>query len=116
MQTHEPETLQFPYVAILPSETATDYGGEETPLTEFWEYHSIDIEIAEAGGDQATIQNTLMAYREGIVRLIRADNTFGGLFNRIRVGRTNYSPLLSTEKHGLVKIVRQNIIVRQLRA
>jgi hypothetical protein len=58
----------------------------------------------------------LMAYREGIVRLIRADNTFGGLFNRIRVGRTNYSPLLSTEKHGLVKIVRQNIIVRQLRA
>ena len=116
MEVFEPENLQFPSVAILAGETATDYASEESPLTEFWEYHSIDIEIAEAGGDSATIQNTLLAYREAIVRIIRADNTFGNLFNRVRVGRTNYSPLLTFKDHKMMKIVRLNIIVRQLRA
>lgn len=116
LETHEVKTLQFPLIEILPAETQTDYSDDESPFEEGWEYHDIDIEVAAVGQDSEEIKNTLLNYRDAFKRLIKLDKTFGNLFNRVRLVRAEYSPLMEAQKERkLLKILRQNISVRTLR-
>jgi hypothetical protein len=113
----ESKTLQFPMIEILPSDTTPEYGSDESPLTEHWAYHSIDLEVSALGQESAAIQTTLLGYCEAFNRIIEGSMTFGGVFNRVRLGRAQYSPLMTTDaEKKLLKILRQNIVVRVLRS
>jgi hypothetical protein len=114
--TYEARDLQFPLIEALPKQTSSEYGSDESPLTEHWETHAIDLEVAIAGQDAEAIQEDLLRYREAFVRIVGSDSTFGGLFNRVQLGLAEYSPIIeSVKEKKLVKILRQSISVRNLR-
>lgn len=116
LETSESKNLQFPLIEILPKTVRPEYGADESPLTEHWEYYGIDIEIGIAGQDTTKIQRDLLAYREALVRIVEGDMSFGGLYNRVRIGLAEFSPLIEAVKEKkLVKLMRQALEVRKMR-
>jgi hypothetical protein len=113
LTTYENQSYQFPFIEILPADTGVDYGSETSPLTQHWEIHNIDVEVVAAGQDTDEIKKTLLWYREAIVRLVKLDQTFGKVFNRVRLGRAGYSPIMkSAQEHKLLKFMRQPLECR----
>ncbi len=113
MDTAEIRSRQYLSIEILPDTTVPDYSDDESPLEEPWDYHNINVLITYAGNDAKDVQYTLLRYREAIKRLINGDGTFGDLFNRVRIGATDYSPMVEAQDNKkLVQIMFQDLEVR----
>lgn len=93
MDTKEYAGRQFPYMVILPNDGHNDYLDEEAPEEFGWKYRDIKIIVVHNSSDIDDVQDTLLYYEDAVNRLIENDNTFGDLFNRVRLEDEDFSEM-----------------------
>lgn len=102
--THLNQDEQVPFIEVMPDSTDPEYGsGESSYAEEHWNYHTLSVLVSHAGYVPAEVQNQLLYLVEAIERMVKADFTFGGLFNRVRLVRTNYALLISAQEDGRIR-------------
>lgn len=106
----------YPALEILPESTDANYRDDEGPLDfEAWDVHSVILLFSNDGQDPHETQFTLLYYRKAVMRIVRADNSFGGLFNRVRMGQSQFWPMVQSQESGrLLQVLRQGLQVRVL--
>jgi hypothetical protein len=106
----------FPQMEILPEVTDTLYRDDEGPLDfEAFDVHTVTLLLSITGSDVKAVEYNLTYYRLAIMRIIKADNTFGGLFNRVRLGQSKYWPAAPNEAATqFLQTLRQTLLVRVL--
>ena len=106
---------QYPSLEILPDSTNVVYIHPEGPADrDAWDVHSISLLLTMSGQDSKSVEYSLLYYRRAWVRIIRDDNTFGGLFNYVKLRQTQYWPMVQSQKtRKVLQTMRQNIEVRK---
>ena len=84
---------QFPYMSILADSGNNEYSDEETPTEDLWKIRNVRIITVHNNSDINVVQDTLLYYDDAINRLIINDNTFGALFNRVRLLDEDFSEM-----------------------
>ena len=90
--------MLFPRITIYKDFTEHDYAFEEQPLIEPWLYHNLVISVEHLSASIEEIDLTLMRYTEAINRLQEDDDTFGDAFVWVRIGREDWTPVLTNQK------------------
>lgn len=84
---------QYPYMVILPNDGNNEYGDENTPVEQGFKIRNAQIIVVHNSTDIVEVQDTLLYYEDAVNRLIENDNTFGSLFNRVRLGDEDFSEM-----------------------
>jgi hypothetical protein len=115
MDTAEDNSRQYPFLEILPDTSDVLYIHPEASMdNEAWDVHSIAMLFTMSGGETPKeVQYSLGWYRTALVRVIKSDNTFGGAFNSVKMGQTQWWPMVKSQQSGeLLQTMRQNLRVR----
>ena len=109
------QSRQIPAILILPEGSIPEYGDEEGPFNDAWYTHVITIATICAGSKPKEVMYELMRYQEAYRALIATDYTFGSLFNRVRLGASEYGEAIAAqEEKKLALILEQEIAVREV--
>ena len=98
---------QYPAIEIIPRTIEYEYGEEDGPFIQPIEYHSAAAIISQVGSEYKDVQNDLLRYVEGIRRITINDDTYGNLFNWVRLNGMNMSEISEAQKGG--KLLQQVI-------
>lgn len=93
MDTKNYAGRQFPFMEILPNEGNNDYLSDDAPEEMGWKYREVKCVVVHNSSNIDKVQDTLLYYEDAINKLVENDNTFGNLFNRVRVTEMDYSEM-----------------------
>jgi hypothetical protein len=114
MALYESKTRQYPLIEIVPDRSVSSYSSEESPFEVGWDSHIIDIFVNMVGILESDVSDNLLWYREAFYRIVKADSRFGDRFNRVRMGESDYSPMMKMDKTNMIlQILTQTLIVRE---
>lgn len=115
LDTYMVQSRQLPAIMIIPDGSVPDYLDDEGPSDDAWYEHNIMIITASYGSNPKNVMYELMRYQEAYRALIDADNTFGSLFNRIRLGASDFDEIREAQdEKRLIQILYQAIEVREV--
>ena len=115
IQTYLVQSRQLPMIIIMPAASEPDYLEEDAPSDVAWYTHEIALITMIAGSSPKEVMFDLIRYQEAYVALINTDNTFGSLFNRIRLGASDFDEVRDAqEEKKLIQVLFQLIEVREV--
>lgn len=115
IDTYWGQSRQMPAIIIMPMGSDPDYLEDEGPSDEAWYTHDIAIITVDSGSNPKDIMYGLIRYQEAYRNLINADNRFGDIFNRVRLGSSNFDEIREAqEEKRLIQILYQIIEVREV--
>lgn len=117
IDTAELKDRQYPSLAILPAETTTQYIHPEAPMdNEGFKMHNIALLFTMSGAEEDSpkkVQYALGWYQDALEDMLEDDNTFGGIFIGVKMGQTQWWPMVVSQQSGeLLQTMRQNITIR----
>lgn len=89
----------FPKVVIYKDFTEHDYNNDNVPLIEPMLLHNLVISCEHMSASIEEIDLTLMRYVEAINRVVEDDDEFGGAFIWVKIGREDWTPVLTNQKN-----------------
>jgi len=115
LDTHMVQSRQLPAIVLMPAGSVPDYLDDDGPSDDAWYEHNIMIITASYGSNPKNVMYELMRYQEAYQALIATDNTFGSLFNRIRLGASDFDEIREAQdEKRLIQILYQAIEVREV--
>jgi hypothetical protein len=87
----------FPKITIYKDFTEHDYNNDVQPLIEPMLLHNIVISCEHMSASLDEIDLTLMRYIEAINRIVEDDDEFGGAFIWVKIGREDWTPVLTNQ-------------------
>lgn len=115
LDTYWVQSRQLPAIIIMPAGSEPDYLEEDSPSDKAWYTHNIALITMISGSKPKEVMYALMRYQEAYVALINTDNTFGSLFNRIRLGASDFDEIREAqEEKRLIQVLYQLIEVREV--
>lgn len=102
---------QYFMIQILPSNTRIAY--TSAPLNDGWQTHYLAFVFSQCGSDIKKVQLDLFNWRTILMRMIKADSSFGGLFNLVALLDSEYFPV-DKDNNLFTQDLYQTISVRNL--
>jgi hypothetical protein len=90
--------MLFPKITIYKDDTDRDYNNDNQPLIRPMLLHNLIISIEHMSSSLDEIDSTLMRYSEAINRIVEDDDEFGGAFIWVKIGREDWTPVLTNQK------------------
>lgn len=111
----EDVSKQYPLMELLGAESNPEYVGEGGYAAQGYETDDVDVMAYHSDNDPAKVRSTLLYWDLALFRIIKADNTFGNKFNRVRRGPAPFSDMYKRKSGGpepYLQIMRRRLRVR----
>ncbi len=109
------QSRQLPALIIMPVGSVPEYLDDEAPSDEGWYTHEIALITMGSGSNAKAVMYDLIRYQEAYVAMVNTDNRFGGLFNRVRLGASDFSEVQEAqEEKRLIQVLFQPIEAREV--
>ncbi len=115
LETYLVQSMQLPSIIIMPNGSVPEYLEEDAPSDVAWYSHDIVLITANSGSESKDVMYDLIRYQEAYRAIIKTDNTFGGLFNRVRLGDSDFDEIREAQEgKRLIQVLFQQIEVREV--
>jgi hypothetical protein len=114
--TYDLKDRQYPALEVLPDRAECQYSAEGEALDhEHWDIYTVFLYFTHAGQEARDVEYALLRYAEAVDRIVTADNTAVGRFNRVRVGGCDFGSMMRNQSSGeLGQEMRITLTVRTL--
>lgn len=115
LETYWTQSRLLPAIIIMPDGSVPDYLEEDGPSDNAWYSHDLVLITASTGSSPKDVMYELIRYQEAYRAIIKTDNTFGGLFNRVRLGDSDFDEIREAQEgKRLIQVLYQQIEVREV--